>query len=60
MKLMRVTTEMLPESVKNFFAREQMLGVMSQRIQNLDSFGKLKELIQDEINNKQEQQNEVE
>lgn len=55
-----MTTEMLPDSVKNFFAREQMLGVMSQRIQNLDSFGKLKELIQDEINNKQEQQNEVE
>jgi hypothetical protein len=47
---------MLPEDVKSFFAREQMLGMIAQRIKNLDSFGGLKELIQAKIKQKQEKQ----
>jgi len=49
---------MLPEDVKSFFAREQMLGMIAQRMKNLDSFGVLKELIQAKIQTKQERQND--
>ena len=57
LKLTNVATSMLPEDVKSFFAREQMLGMIAQRMKNLDSFGELKELIQAKINQKQERQN---
>lgn len=54
--LTNIATTMLPEDVKSFFAREQMLGMIAQRIKNLDSFGGLKELIQAKIKQKQEKQ----
>lgn len=58
MSLTNVATTMLPEDVKSFFAREQMLGMIAQRMKNLDSFGVLKELIQAKIQTKQERQND--
>jgi hypothetical protein len=58
LNLTNLATSVLPEDVKSFFAREQMLGMIAQRIKNLDSFGELKELIQDKIKQKQEKQNE--
>lgn len=54
--LTNIATSMLPEDVKSFFAREQMLGMIAQRVKNLDSFGGLKELIQAKIKQKQERQ----
>lgn len=59
LSLTHLATSILPEDVKSFFAREQMLGMIAQRIKNLDSFGELKELIQGKIKEKQEKEHET-
>lgn len=57
LSLTNIATTMLPKDVESFFAREQTLGMIAQKMKNLDSFGALKELIQAKIKTKQERQN---
>lgn len=37
-----IVTEIVPDSVKNFFAREQAMGELKEKQKVFDSFGELK------------------
>jgi len=55
-----LVTSIVPDSIQSFFAREQMIGSLGEKLKQFDSFGFLKQSLEEQkqiLANKQDNEN---